>query len=40
MRQLKSFGLVDFGDFNSKGKLLKLTELGSVFVKILRSDEV
>jgi hypothetical protein len=40
MKQLKSFGLIDFGDINNKGKPLDITNLGATFVKILRGDEI
>lgn len=36
---LKEIGMIDFGDFSSKGKPIYITELGRVFLEVLKDEK-
>lgn len=38
LRRLKNFSLIDFGDVETKGKPLALTDLGKKISEVLRDD--
>ena len=38
LQRLKGLNLIDFGDYNCKGKSLVFTNLGNTFFKILRGE--
>lgn len=38
LQRLKQFNLIDFGNHECKGKPLVFTELGKIFVEILRGE--
>jgi hypothetical protein len=38
LRRLEKFNLIEFGDRNCKGKPLIFTDLGRIFLEVLRSE--